>query len=411
MAASNVWIPPFNDLDEREFRFVLGSGNVNEFIISGLDLYKILPNPDKFDKSDPDLMLSTPSSEYYSITDANNLLADTDNDSIFHCNVTSLPKNFELLHDLLYCFDNIPDVIAVTETTINCYSSANIDFPNYKFYSTDSKTMAGGVGIYISSSLDAIHRSDLGFNSVEAQSCWIEILEEHKPSIIVGRIYRHSSSNLDNFISPLENLVSPLNQSKHQVFILGNMNIYFLKIGSHSNTEDYLDMLYSSNLLPVIPKPTRITSYTATFIDHIYTNVSTDQIIPVVVTTDISDHLPTLCFIRRQIARLRAKRFFRGYSDFDSETYLNDIKSADWSSILNNPTGIHIKASSFVEKLKGIANKIKPIKRIPRSHLKQKIHKPWILDTLLNSIRNKQKMYRTHFLSKDLDKVAYYKKQ
>ena len=42
----------------------------------GVDLYKILPNPDKFDESDPDLMLSTPSSEYYSITNANNLLAD-----------------------------------------------------------------------------------------------------------------------------------------------------------------------------------------------------------------------------------------------------------------------------------------------------------------------------------------------
>ena len=101
----------------------------------GVDLYKILPNPDKFDESDPDLMLSTPSSEYYSITDANNLLADLDNDSIFlfHCNIRSLAKTFELLHDLLYCFDNIPDVIAVTETRINCNSSANIDLPNYKF--------------------------------------------------------------------------------------------------------------------------------------------------------------------------------------------------------------------------------------------------------------------------------------
>ena len=42
--------------------------------------------------------------------------------------------------------------------------------------------MAGGVGIYISSSLNAIHRSDLSF---EAESCWIEILQEHKPNIIV----------------------------------------------------------------------------------------------------------------------------------------------------------------------------------------------------------------------------------
>ena len=227
--------------------------------------------------------------------------------------------------------------------------------------------MAGGVGIYISSFLNAIYRSDLSFNSVEAESCWIEILQEHKPSIIVGCIYRHPSSNLDNFISQLENLVSPLNQSKHQVLILGDMNIDFLRVGTHSKTEDYLDMLYSSNLLPVITKPTRITSHTATLIDHIYTNASTDQIIPGIVTTDISDHLPTFCFIRRQITRLKPKRFFRDYSNFDSKTYLNDIKSVDWSSIINDPTDIHTKASGFVEKHKGIANKHAPIKHIPCS--------------------------------------------
>ena len=151
--------------DEREFRFVLGSGNVSDF-------------------------------------------------------------SFELLHDLLYWFDNIPDVIALTETRINCNSSANIDLPNYKFYCTDSKTMAGGVGIYFSSSLNAIHRSDLSFNSVEAESCWIEILQEHKPSIIVGCIYRHPSSNLANFISQLENLVSPLNQSRGSILILDPMKIF-----------------------------------------------------------------------------------------------------------------------------------------------------------------------------------------
>ena len=86
--------------------------------------------------------------------------------------------------------------------------------------------MAGGVGIYISSSLKAIHRSDLSFKSVEAESCWIEILQEHKPSIIVGCIYRHPSSNLANFISQLENLVSPLNQSWGSILILDPMKIF-----------------------------------------------------------------------------------------------------------------------------------------------------------------------------------------
>ena len=114
------------------------SGKVNDFISSVIDLFIICPNPDK---SDPHLMLSTPSSEYYSITDTYNPLAGSDNDSpfLFRCNMTSLPKV------------SVLDVIAVTENILNCNSTANIDFPNYKFYNTDSKTMAGGAGIYISS--------------------------------------------------------------------------------------------------------------------------------------------------------------------------------------------------------------------------------------------------------------------
>ena len=75
--------------------------------------------------------------------------------------------------------------------------------------------------------------------------------------------------------------------------------------------------------------------------------------------------LPTFHFIRRQIARLKPKRFFRDYSNFHSEAYLNDIKSADWSGTLNDPSDIHTKVSSFVEKHKGIVNKHVPIKRIP----------------------------------------------
>ena len=75
--------------------------------------------------------------------------------------------------------------------------------------------------------------------------------------------------------------------------------------------------------------------------------------------------LPTFHFIRRQIARQKPQRFFRDYSNFHYEAYLNDIKSADWSGTLNDPSDIHTKAGSFVEKHKGIVNKHVPIKRIP----------------------------------------------
>ena len=56
-------------------------------------------------------------------------------------------------------------------------------------------------------------------------------------------------------------------------------------------------MLFSHGLLPIVTKPTRITSHTATLIDHIYTNSSISHITPGIATTDISDHLPVFCIL------------------------------------------------------------------------------------------------------------------
>ena len=56
-----------------------------------LDLYDLLPNPNKFDECDPDLMLNTPCSEYYSVRSFNKMLVNSDakSFSILHCNIRS----------------------------------------------------------------------------------------------------------------------------------------------------------------------------------------------------------------------------------------------------------------------------------------------------------------------------------
>ena len=36
------------------------------------------------------------------------------------------------------------------------------------------------------------------------------------------------------------------------------MNINFLKFNEHTQTEDFLDMIYANNILPIITKPTRL---------------------------------------------------------------------------------------------------------------------------------------------------------
>ena len=69
-----------------------------------------------------------------------------------------------------------------------------------------------------------------------------------------------------------DKLEHSLNENK-QLIIIGDINIDLIKCETHQLTSDYLDMIYSNSCFPVITQPTKVTNYTETLIDHIYTNV------------------------------------------------------------------------------------------------------------------------------------------
>ena len=58
--------------------------------------------------------------------------------------------------------------------------------------------------------------------------------------------------------------------------------------------------------------------------------------------------------------------------------------------------------------LNKIIDKHAPVKLASQSKQRQ-LNKPWLTKGILKSVTRKQKMYRTHFLSKDLQKFGEYK--
>ena len=156
---------PFYELSNSEFN------SLNSIWMRDLDLvtdsFNILPNPNKLDENDPDLMLSNITSNYYSVTKLNRLLENKKSKSLslFHCNVRSLPKNLNLVNDLIYTLSNRPDILAVTETRLNNNTIVNTQILGYNFYHQDSPTAAGGAGIYISQTLKSSIRTDIKFST------------------------------------------------------------------------------------------------------------------------------------------------------------------------------------------------------------------------------------------------------
>ena len=77
---------------------------------------------------------------------------------------------------------------------------------------------------------------------------------------------------------------------ENKVILLGHFNIDLLKCGSNINVSDFLDITYSTNLLPNINSPTRLTSCSQTLIDNIFSNVINDESIAGNLTSPIPDH-------------------------------------------------------------------------------------------------------------------------
>ena len=101
---------PFSHLDDREFQSVSGCWSIDPSKLK-TSPFDLITNPDKFDECDPD-------HKYNRMTKPYTSWACLHGGTIFHCNIRSLPKNLILLHDILYCLDSRPNIIAISETRL-----------------------------------------------------------------------------------------------------------------------------------------------------------------------------------------------------------------------------------------------------------------------------------------------------
>ena len=70
---------------------------------------------------------------------------------------------------------------------------------------------------------------------------------------------------------------------------MGDFNLDLLKFNIHSPTEEYIDAMFSSGLIPKITKPTRTQSNAATLIDNLFT-LSLSIGLSGILLNDIFDH-------------------------------------------------------------------------------------------------------------------------
>ena len=137
----------------------------------------------------------------------------------------------------------------------------SVIIPGYNFKFTATECSNGGTAIYIKKGLNYKLRKDLEIcKSKQLESTLIEINLKNE-NIVIGSIYRHPSMKLSEFNNNyLTNLLDTLSLENKTVVLLGDFNADLLKYDQISNISNFLDLMYSSLLLPHIFSPTHTTS-------------------------------------------------------------------------------------------------------------------------------------------------------
>ena len=316
--------------------------------------------------------------------------------SICHLNIRSIRKNLTAFENYVDMLQYEFPIIGFTETWLSDNDYDLYDIAGYNMIENHrSNQCGGGVAICVKEGIEYTVRSDLVVFNEVMESVYVEIEKSQfstSKNIIIGTIYRKPDSDIRNFIDSLSLKLNKLSNENKLVYLLGDFNINLLNTDSHVLTGEFVDMMYSHHLFPLISRPTRITQLSATLIDNIFTNNinNFDSSINGILVTDISDHFPIFhinyLYISDEIDSVIITRVF---NEKNKRAYRDTIASINWDEIYSG--GDTQSSFDFLHnKLMSIHDKCFPKTKIRKKYSNRK---PWLSDTLRNSIKFKNKLY------------------
>lgn len=360
-------------------------------------------------------------SQYYSESEFDSLdkCSMSSELSILHLNARSLPCNNDniqlLLNNLKFKFQ----VIAVTETWLGpdtCDLSYLLpDYQHNKLY-RQSRT-GGGVSLFVHTSLKCKLLSSLSIMNDFVECIFAEISpcmsqqNFHKP-IIIGVMYRPPNTNVSSFVSDhLGPILSHPSLQSNTCYIAGDFNINLLNHSTHTPTADFIDTMFASSFLPLINRPTRISTNSSTIIDNIFTNSPyTQNSLTGIFTSDISDHLPIFHISKQKSTNSHETEQPNFQRSVINTRTLNCLSRAlltyCWTEITDN-NDLNTAYTQFTQNINRAYSENIPQRN---SRTRKQTNKPWITPALLTSIKRKNKLYSIYLNHKTTQSLNFYKR-
>ena len=419
---------PFNHLDDTAFNAVLyefehGPLNFDLDRLESLIFNPIEYLPSTLENSfitnlDPDLNFNDlmPSNSRYMIeSEINELVTDkpcNSGMSFLHINCRSLIGNFDRFRVLTTNLLDSFSVIGVSETWLNDDTFNMVNLPGYNFISNHRRgKTGGGVGLYLGDYFQYKLIQDCNISNPEViESLFVEISNPLGKNIIVGTVYRPPNQNLVSFIEDFNKILSIISKDNKQCYIMGDFNLDLLHCDHHAYTQEFIDSLFSHMFIPLINKPTRLTSHSATLIDNIFTNCFTQNIVNGIILNDLSDHLPVFALSSTKFEKPNNETTYytRDYNDLNIIKFQTKLSQIEWTRVLigQDPNRLYYV---FAEEYYRHFEDCFPLK-ISKLNSCRKSKSPWITKGLLTSVKKKNKLYKKYLANPTPVRDSQYKR-
>ena len=423
---------PFNKIsDDTQFKLAISESSILHPRVTLEHLETLVFNPFELNEDngnflpyecDPDLQYYNDQTHMENVSNCRYYTENTflkkckdlsmhNNFSIIQLNIRSTAKNLCSFENYLICLNHSFTVIGLSETWLNesnnhCYS---INGYNHVSQCRNNR-VGGGVSLYIKDRLSYQFRSEFSRNESYIECIFVEIPKSETgltKNMVVGMIYRPPNQDVNNFNESLTAILQTVKQENKLLCIMGDFNINLLDLERHLPSSEYLELLYSYSLFPLITKPTRVTSNTSTLIDNIFFNdINLLNTVNGILYTKISDHFPIFTvFCDSAINNESTLRKDRIFSSRNIKKFENILKSASWTDVMNAVNG-PVAFDCFYRKFSQLYDKSFPVQEIKPRYTNKK---PWLSEGLKKSIKHKNKLYMKQVKSPTASNITNYK--
>lgn len=318
-----------------------------------------------------------------------NINANSNNFIILQNNIRSLSKNLDEFILFLHNLKINVDCLILTETwQLEDPTLFNIEGYNM-LYNYGNFNQNDGVVAYVKS--DIYYEYSIITINNNNKIIHISLNLKEREKINIMSVYRSPSTDPREFNYHLHNFLQSINTNLQEYYIfIGDININILE--TNDSSIEYVSILGQCGFISTINNPTRVERNCNSCIDHIFIKPkhnNTDNLIPIVVTSNVTDHYTTILqivFSENKSTCINEKCI----SILDSNKLKTSLQNMSWEPVYLSGD-VESATNKFIAIVTNTIKQCTINKKIRRKVTK--INK-WVTNALLKSINTKNKLFK-----------------